>query len=60
MVALVGSCRAVKVGQTHNRVVTAKTRDRRRVWTREPRIDVVIPVVNRANARCGPITFATE
>jgi hypothetical protein len=41
-------------------VVTAKTRDRRRVWTREPRIDVVIPVVNRANARCGPITLATE
>ena len=38
----------------------APLRDRSKVWTREPRIDAILAVVNRANARCGPITFATE
>ena len=60
VVSLVRDCRAKRVDQTHSRLVTVTLRDGRKVWAREPRIDAIGPVVNRANARCGPITFSTE
>jgi hypothetical protein len=41
-------------------LVTVTQRDGRKAWGFEPRIDAIIPIVNRATARCGPITFATE
>jgi hypothetical protein len=60
VVSLVGDCKAKRVDQTHSRLVTVTFRDGRKAFAYEPRIDAIIPVVNRANARCGPITFATE
>src|SRR5438876_510856 len=49
-----------EVDQTHGRLVTVTLRDARKAFAYEPQIDAIIPLVNRANARCGPITFATE
>jgi hypothetical protein len=60
LVSLVRTCQATRVEQTHARLVTVRVRGGRKMWAREPRIDAIIPFVNRANARCGPITFATE
>ena len=60
LVSLVRTCQATRVEQTHARLVTVTVRGGGKTWAREPRIDAIIPVVNRANARCGPITFATE
>ena len=60
LVSLVRSCQAKSVGQTHARLVTVTLRGGHNVWAREPRIDAIIPVVNHAGSRCGPITFATE
>jgi hypothetical protein len=60
VVGLVRICKAKRVEQTHSRLVTVTLRVRSKFWTREPRIDAIIPVVNRANARCDAIIFATE
>jgi hypothetical protein len=60
VVTLVRDCEAKRVDQTHSRLVTVTLRDGRRALAREPRIDAIIPVVNHAAHRCGPITFATE
>ena len=60
VVRLVRHCKAKRVEQTHRRLVTVTLRDARKVFAYEPQIDAIIPLVNRANARCGPITFATE
>jgi hypothetical protein len=60
VVSLVRHCRVTRVDQMHSRLVTVTLRDGRKAWAREPPIDAIIPVVNRANAHCGPITFATE
>ena len=60
VVSLVRDCKAKRVDQTHSRLITVTLRDEGKAFAYEPRIDAIIPVVNRANARCGPITFATE
>jgi len=59
-VNLVSTCKAKRVEQTHSRLVTVTLRSGRSVYAREPRIDAIIPIVNRANKACGPIEFATE
>jgi hypothetical protein len=59
-VALVSTCKAKRVEQAHSRTVTVSLRNGRSVYTVEPRIDAIIPVVNRATKTCGPIVFATE
>jgi hypothetical protein len=60
VVSLVRDCKAKRVDQTHSRLITVTLRDDVKVFAYEPRIDAIGPIVNRANARCGPITFATE
>ena len=60
LVSLVRTCQATRVEQTHARLVTVTVRGGGKTWAREPRIDAIIPIVNRANRHCGPITFATE
>ena len=60
LVSLVRDCEVKRVDQAHSRLVTIILRDGRKAFAREPRIDAIIPVVNRANEKCGPITFATE
>ena len=58
--SLVRNCRVKRVEQTHSRLVTITLRDGGLAFAYEPRIDAIGPVVNRADTRCGPITFATE
>jgi hypothetical protein len=60
LVSLVRECKAKRVDQTHSRLVTVTQRDGGKAGGYEPRIDAIIPIVNRANARCGPIMFSTE
>ena len=60
VVALVRDCKAKAVDQTHARLVTVTLRSGGTAHAREPRIDAIIPVVNRAYRRCGAITFSTE
>ena len=60
VVSLVRTCKAKRVDQTHSRLITVTLRDGRKALAYEPQIDAIIPVVNRASATCGPITFATE
>jgi hypothetical protein len=60
LVSLVRTCQATRVEQSHARLVTVTVRGGRKTWAREPRIDAIVTVVNRANVHCGPITFATE
>jgi hypothetical protein len=60
VVGLVRDCKAKRVDQTHRLLVTVTLGDGGKAFAYEPRIDAIIPVVNRANARCGPIAFATE
>jgi hypothetical protein len=60
LVSLVRDCKAKRVDQTHSRLITVTQRDGRKAWGFEPRIDAIIPIVNRANAHCGPIAFSTE
>jgi hypothetical protein len=59
-VALVHDCKAKQVGQTHAKLVTIRLRSGGTVYAQEPRIDAIIPVVNRAIKNCGPMTFWTE
>jgi hypothetical protein len=60
LASLVRECKAKRVDQTHSNLVTVTQRDGRKAWGYEPRIDAIIPIVNRANTRCGPIAFSTE
>jgi hypothetical protein len=60
LVSLVKECKVKRVDQTHSDVVTVTRLDGQQEWGFEPRIDAIIPIVNRANARCGAITFSTE
>jgi hypothetical protein len=61
LVSLVRDCKAKRVDQTHSRLITVmRRRDGRKAWGFEPRIDAIIPILNRANIRCGPIVFSTE
>ena len=60
VVSLVRHCKAKRVDQTHSRLITIKLRDGRKAFEYEPRIDAIVPLLNHANASCGPITFATE
>jgi hypothetical protein len=60
LVSLVRDCKAKRVDQTHSRLITVTLRGGGKALAYEPRIDAIMPVVNRANERCGPITFATE
>ncbi|MDX6487194.1 MAG: hypothetical protein QOF43_2347, partial [Gaiellaceae bacterium] len=59
-VALVRDCKVKRVDQTHARLVTVTLRSGGTAQAREPRIDAIIPVVNRAGRKCGPIIFSTE
>jgi hypothetical protein len=56
---LITGCRVREVGQTHALAVTLTLRNGARRFAREPAIDDVMRVLNRAR-RCGPVTFATE
>lgn len=60
LATLVRDCKAKRVDQTHNNLVTVTERDGRKEWGYEPHIDAIIPIVNRAYAHCGPLIFSTE
>jgi hypothetical protein len=58
--SLLRHCEAKAVEQTHARLVTLTLRDGTKVYAREPRIDLVLHVLNRLPHGCQPKTFATE
>jgi hypothetical protein len=58
--SLLQQCDAKAVEQTHARLVTLTLRDGTKVAAREPRIDLVLAVLNRLPHSCQPKTFATE
>jgi hypothetical protein len=57
---LLQHCQADAVEQTHARLITLTLRDGTKVYAREPRIDLVLAVLNRLPHTCQPKTFATE
>jgi hypothetical protein len=57
---LLRHCEAKAVEQTHARLITLTLRDGTKVYAREPRIDLVLAVLNRLPHSCRPKTFATE
>jgi hypothetical protein len=58
--SLLRHCQAKAVEQTHARLVTLTLRDGTKVYAREPRIDLVLAILNRLTHSCQPKTFATE
>jgi hypothetical protein len=58
--SLLQHCQAKAVEQTHARLVTLTLRDGTKVYAREPRIDLVLHVLNRLPHSCQPQTYATE
>src|SRR5438105_4509329 len=58
--SLLHQCEAKSVEQTHARLITLTLRDGTKVYAREPRIDLVLAVLNRLPHSCQPKTFATE
>jgi hypothetical protein len=57
---LLQQCQAKAVEQTHAQLVTLTLREGTKVYAREPRIDLVLHVLNRLPHSCQPKTFATE
>jgi hypothetical protein len=58
--SLLGRCKVKAVEQAHNRLVTLTLRNGRKVYTYEPRLDLVVHELAGIQRRCGPITLAME
>ncbi|MFA6171625.1 MAG: TspO/MBR family protein [Patescibacteria group bacterium] len=58
--AKINNCEAERLSQNHDRQVTLFLKDRRRLKTVEPTLDLIISLYQSVQSKCGKIPIATE